>query len=180
MNAINSCKNCGHNDIPLRSCVGCQRVRYCSRECQRADWPIHQAGCISSEIELLFERRLTLFEETEFQPLVPETVVATGRLVRLSSDETSIILLNGYPKHPDLTPQPSFVNVNGTKWVSVDNQNTLKHWMLTLVPMQLWRDGFDLSNQTAVGGFIMCNSDLFLLVLIFLHCFSIAPPFQMV
>jgi hypothetical protein len=29
----------------LRSCMGCERVRYCGKECQRADWMRHKSLC---------------------------------------------------------------------------------------------------------------------------------------
>ena len=27
-------------------CARCEAVRYCSRECQRADWRAHKLGCV--------------------------------------------------------------------------------------------------------------------------------------
>lgn len=34
---------CGAGSLKL--CQGCRLVRYCSKECQRRDWPVHKAFC---------------------------------------------------------------------------------------------------------------------------------------
>ncbi|KAH7325030.1 TCP-1/cpn60 chaperonin family-domain-containing protein [Stachybotrys elegans] len=57
------CRRCGkwegENDEALKKCMGCQRVKYCSSECQRQDWKKHKmesslqnnhhVGCAASE-----------------------------------------------------------------------------------------------------------------------------------
>eukprot|EP00808_Paulinella_micropora_P018860 g20361.t1 len=42
------CKQCGaagSTDKALSRCAACQLVSYCSRECQKVDWPQHKAAC---------------------------------------------------------------------------------------------------------------------------------------
>ena len=42
------CASCGAADgggVRLRACDACDAVRYCDRECQRADWPVHLHAC---------------------------------------------------------------------------------------------------------------------------------------
>eukprot|EP00601_Ochromonadales_sp_CCMP2298_P004735 CAMPEP_0173168826 /NCGR_PEP_ID=MMETSP1141-20130122/363_1 /TAXON_ID=483371 /ORGANISM="non described non described, Strain CCMP2298" /LENGTH=226 /DNA_ID=CAMNT_0014090583 /DNA_START=165 /DNA_END=841 /DNA_ORIENTATION=- len=37
----------GSDVVKLRNCSGCETQRYCSKECQTADWPLHKAQCKS-------------------------------------------------------------------------------------------------------------------------------------
>ena len=39
------CTNAG-----TKKCSVCQKARYCSKECQKADWPFHKTRCIKKEI----------------------------------------------------------------------------------------------------------------------------------
>lgn len=39
------CGSCGATSGQLMSCAGCGKVRYCSRECQKADWKTHKSRC---------------------------------------------------------------------------------------------------------------------------------------
>ena len=42
----NTCSKCGKEDEEkLSRCGRCQAVRYCSRECQLADWAKHKKAC---------------------------------------------------------------------------------------------------------------------------------------
>lgn len=40
---VSSCAACG--GPAHKKCAGCNRVHYCSRECQRAHWAAHKPGC---------------------------------------------------------------------------------------------------------------------------------------
>lgn len=42
---IPQCTSCGSCSLDLQLCSHCQNVRYCSRECQKADWPQHKLIC---------------------------------------------------------------------------------------------------------------------------------------
>ncbi|KAK3989369.1 hypothetical protein QBC44DRAFT_267148 [Cladorrhinum sp. PSN332] len=46
------CAKCGEemskNGQELKSCAKCRKVRYCSRECQKADWKAHKKDCGST------------------------------------------------------------------------------------------------------------------------------------
>merc|ERR1719478_2107467 len=48
-----NCPACVHLTEPrYMVCSGCGLARYCSEECQRAHWPIHQEECLSIREEL--------------------------------------------------------------------------------------------------------------------------------
>ena len=55
------CEMCGEMDsseggnVRLRACDACDAVRYCDRECQRADWQAHQLACkiLATDREIL-------------------------------------------------------------------------------------------------------------------------------
>lgn len=40
-----TCHTCGRCKLDLQKCSRCQQVHYCSRKCQKADWPQHQLVC---------------------------------------------------------------------------------------------------------------------------------------
>ena len=46
--SFGTCSNCGKSDrdgkTQLRWCTKCNSVRYCSKECQRADWTKEKGG----------------------------------------------------------------------------------------------------------------------------------------
>lgn len=53
---ILGCDKCYHNDIKTRVCGRCRDVRYCSSECQKADWTKHKKECSTEKIGF---RRIT-------------------------------------------------------------------------------------------------------------------------
>jgi len=40
-----SCASCGTLAHKMATCAGCGSVNYCSRECQKANWPQHKTKC---------------------------------------------------------------------------------------------------------------------------------------
>jgi hypothetical protein len=40
-----TCRSCGVAPEKLMACSSCKKVRYCSRECQKADWKRHKEEC---------------------------------------------------------------------------------------------------------------------------------------
>ena len=43
------CRCCGRADGPLKKCMRCLKVKYCSAECQRKDWKKHKMECTEAE-----------------------------------------------------------------------------------------------------------------------------------
>jgi hypothetical protein len=39
------CRNCGAAREKMLWCSQCKIVKYCSKECQKLNWPIHKSGC---------------------------------------------------------------------------------------------------------------------------------------
>lgn len=46
------CFRCGSAEH-LRECSRCRGIRYCSKECQAADWSVHKQACSKEEAERL-------------------------------------------------------------------------------------------------------------------------------
>lgn len=42
---FNACQTCKKKDIKLSRCASCGLVKYCSKECQRANWKEHKDIC---------------------------------------------------------------------------------------------------------------------------------------
>jgi hypothetical protein len=43
--SLHRCAHCHETPEELKLCAGCKSVKYCSRTCQRADWPSHKLVC---------------------------------------------------------------------------------------------------------------------------------------
>ncbi|KAJ6559808.1 hypothetical protein B0H19DRAFT_1145836 [Mycena capillaripes] len=44
-----SCAVCGKLESELRRCGKCKHASYCSKECQKADWPTHKSACSAAD-----------------------------------------------------------------------------------------------------------------------------------
>ena len=70
-------KTPGDGDTPLKRCRGCRGRNYCSKQCQRDDWPTHKRECqilaegrsIPSRQRTIFSYRRDAFTVTE--PITP-------------------------------------------------------------------------------------------------------------
>jgi hypothetical protein len=41
--------NCNEMSNTMKKCQQCKKARYCSRECQKADWSVHRMRCINHD-----------------------------------------------------------------------------------------------------------------------------------
>jgi hypothetical protein len=50
---VDGCQNCGKEAAKeggaLKACAKCQKVKYCGRDCQRADWKRHKGECVAKK-----------------------------------------------------------------------------------------------------------------------------------
>ncbi|KAJ6447766.1 hypothetical protein C8R45DRAFT_180799 [Mycena sanguinolenta] len=44
-----ACAVCGKHEYELRRCGKCKHASYCSKECQKADWPTHKHACSAGD-----------------------------------------------------------------------------------------------------------------------------------
>jgi len=52
---MEACRCCGRTDAkpgggPLKKCMRCLQVKYCSAECQKKDWKKHRMECEEPEV----------------------------------------------------------------------------------------------------------------------------------
>ncbi|KAJ7447505.1 hypothetical protein B0H11DRAFT_2082368 [Mycena galericulata] len=55
---LEMCENCSVRGKDLRRCGGCQLVRYCSKECQKAHWKNHKTHCAINKAALIKAKSL--------------------------------------------------------------------------------------------------------------------------
>ena len=46
------CRHCGATKEQMHTCARCKGAKYCSRECQKADWKLHKPICVESNRQL--------------------------------------------------------------------------------------------------------------------------------
>ena len=72
-----SCQTCQYDDDydeskPLSTCAGCHCVKYCSRKCQEADWPLHKVACVEVKKTIkkvgVLENKLRNFPPSPIDP----------------------------------------------------------------------------------------------------------------
>jgi splicing suppressor protein 51 len=66
-----TCEKCtkpASPDSPLKLCSKCKSARYCSRECQKADWKAHKQACRKKIMASDAESRTTGPEDPELTP----------------------------------------------------------------------------------------------------------------
>jgi tetratricopeptide (TPR) repeat protein len=45
LDANKRCPNCGKRPAVFQRCAACRCIEYCSKECQKQNWPVHKANC---------------------------------------------------------------------------------------------------------------------------------------
>ncbi|KAI0642910.1 ankyrin [Trametes meyenii] len=45
------CAGCGETEVELKYCANCGTVWYCSKECQKSNWPVHKLTCVGLDGE---------------------------------------------------------------------------------------------------------------------------------
>jgi tetratricopeptide (TPR) repeat protein len=45
LDANKVCPNCGRRPRVFQRCAACKCIEYCSKECQKQNWPVHKADC---------------------------------------------------------------------------------------------------------------------------------------
>lgn len=58
------CKNLESEDTPFQKCSNCLLARYCSQECQAADWPVHKLLCVKGRVLIDEKGDVTAATET--------------------------------------------------------------------------------------------------------------------
>jgi hypothetical protein len=82
------CQVCGKIVTSLHCCGRCNSPRYCSRECQKSDWPTHKQHCLTIEniAELLFTKAY----------LHPRVNIYMQALAKLSADIIVVVCKKNY------------------------------------------------------------------------------------
>ncbi|KAI0636313.1 ankyrin [Trametes polyzona] len=64
-----ACATCGKSQVPLKFCARCHATWYCSKGCQKQDWPTHKRSCV----QLGSQSTVTVkpFYSDQFAALVP-------------------------------------------------------------------------------------------------------------
>ena len=62
------CNNCNKTFEKLLKCSKCKKVKYCSRECQIADWKKHKKNCEAENNGSHDDSDQTNFEEQKQEP----------------------------------------------------------------------------------------------------------------
>ncbi|KAI0070236.1 hypothetical protein K474DRAFT_1654087 [Panus rudis PR-1116 ss-1] len=64
------CDNCGRSDVGLKQCSNCHSVRYCSSQCQRAQWKTHKPTCRPFDVTNTVSLR-PIYDGHPFGMLIP-------------------------------------------------------------------------------------------------------------
>ncbi|KAI0833859.1 ankyrin [Trametes gibbosa] len=69
-----ACATCGKANAELKFCAKCHSTWYCSRECQKRNWPTHKRSCMQSSVNSTVTFKP--FYSDEYSGLVPLADVA--------------------------------------------------------------------------------------------------------
>ncbi|XP_033745409.1 uncharacterized protein LOC117330944, partial [Pecten maximus] len=76
-NVVKQCVACGKTGNDVKTCTGCKQTNYCSKSCQRKDWPRHKHAC-----------KVTPQPNPELRPRIPGALEYLAGLDYLNSRAT--------------------------------------------------------------------------------------------
>lgn len=155
---MNFCQKCKSRIGPLLACTDCMKAVYCGKSCQKSDWSVHQRFCITAEDQMSFsrERSLLIDNGTRVFALLPPVDVSPTVRIGQCFVSVPLLVMNEIPQKWNFSPLPHFTK-HGENWVTeVNQQNSLKHWLHTLVKVQLWKDTLPIEHESHIGQLLCC------------------------
>lgn len=89
MQVVCANRTCKKRDVPLKGCSECKAVKYCSKDCQLADWSSHKSECSKD----LRKQRGKECENLLEQTLAARRSGSTSAILHLAEDTRQL--------HPD-------------------------------------------------------------------------------
>ncbi|KAI0656417.1 ankyrin [Cubamyces menziesii] len=91
-----ACAVCSRTDVQLKWCARCHQTWYCSRECQRLDWPTHRQSCVPH----------TEDSTVTLKPIYDDNLAVTPMLAMLGRQAPKKNMFHG-SKAPQIPPGTS-------------------------------------------------------------------------
>ena len=138
---LSKCYVCGES--PAKECTGCHHIAYCTKNCQRIDWPFHKHSCKNKTNNVI------------------DHLIGTGAFDNLV--KKIFIYLNGKELHAVRSVKRSWRNIIISMWESKTDRRLLEHkleyqWTLNRPRARMLYEGPGMPAERIVHS----NQELFL------------------